>query len=52
MHAQVMNRLNRYYIIAFSKLVVGTAVGAAGPMLAAVWLAHDELLWDPMLGIV
>lgn len=33
-------------------MVVGTAVGAVGPMLAAVWLAHEELVWDPMLGIV
>lgn len=52
MHAQVMNRFYRYYIIAFSKLVVGTAVGAVGPMLAAVWLAHEELVRDLMLGIV
>lgn len=52
MHAQVMSRLYRYYIIAFSNLVVGTAVGAVEPMLAAMWLAHEELVWDPVLGVV
>lgn len=52
MHAQVMSRLYRYYIIAFSKLVVGTAVGAVEPMLAAMWLAHEELVWDIVLGVV
>lgn len=52
MHAQVMSRLYRYYIIAFSKLVMGTVVGTVEPMLAAMWLALEELVWDLVLGVV